>query len=239
MKPSKIAFLLPNFFTATTIFLGILSIMKASSGNYESAAWLIMVATIFDGLDGRVARLTNTMSNFGAQFDSLADIVSFGVAPSMLLYFYIGHDYGKFGILTSALYTIFGAIRLARFNSSHQNREPSVFIGLPIPAAASMISMGVLFLLDYQFTQIQSLFLVLTLFVSVLMVSHIRYPSLKKLEVDNAFFYKTLVIATIIFSIIYIYSIEGLAIVITGYILYGPLRALVIFLKRYKVSKKI
>jgi CDP-diacylglycerol---serine O-phosphatidyltransferase len=225
MKPNKIAFLLPNFFTAVSIFLGVLSIVKASIGDFETSAWLIMIATIFDGLDGRIARLTNTMSSFGGEFDSLADVVAFGVAPAMLLFFYIGHDYGRFGILVSALFVIFGAIRLARFNSASQNKEPSIFIGLPIPAAASAVTMGILFLLDYKFKNLNILFLIIVLMISVLMVSHIRYPSLKKINVDNAFFYKLFVIFTIISSIIYIYSIEGLAIVVLGYVTFGPIRA--------------
>jgi CDP-diacylglycerol--serine O-phosphatidyltransferase len=233
-KPNKLAFLLPNFFTAASIFLGMLSIAKASVGQFEISAWLIMAATVFDGLDGRVARLTNTMSNFGAEFDSLADIVAFGVAPAMLLYFYAGHSYGKFGFLATALFVIFGAIRLARFNSASQNKEPSVFIGLPIPAAASAISMGVLFLLDYKFKNLNLLFLITTLVVGVLMVSHIRYPSLKKIDINNTFFYKTLVILTIIFSVIYVYSIEGVAIIILGYIIYGPLRAIYLFFTKRK-----
>ncbi|MBD3807694.1 MAG: CDP-diacylglycerol--serine O-phosphatidyltransferase [Epsilonproteobacteria bacterium] len=231
MKPKKIAFLLPNFFTAASIFLGMLSIVKASNSEFEMSAWLIMAATIFDGLDGRIARLTNTMSSFGAEFDSLADIVAFGAAPAMLLYFYIGHDYGRFGFLVTALFVIFGAIRLARFNSASQNKEPSVFIGLPIPAAASAITMGVLFLLDYEFKNLNIIFLIITLIISLLMVSHIRYPSLKKIDVNNAFFYKSLVIFTIIFSIIYVYSIEGIALIILGYILYGPIRAIYYLIK--------
>lgn len=234
MQPKKIAYLLPNFFTAASIFLGMLSIVKASQGNFETSAWLIMAATIFDGLDGRIARLTNTMSNFGAEFDSLADIVAFGVAPAMLLFFYIGHDYGKFGFLVTALFVIFGAIRLARFNSASQNKEPSVFIGLPIPAAASAVSMGVLFLLDYKFKNLHTLFLITTLMISILMVSHIRYPSLKKIDINNAFFYKLLVLLTIISSIIYIYSIEGIAVIILGYITYGPVRAVYYLIKSRK-----
>lgn len=234
MKPKKIAFLLPNFFTAASIFLGMLSIVKASNGEFEISAWLIMAATVFDGLDGRIARLTNTMSSFGAEFDSLADIIAFGAAPAMLLFFYIGHDYGRFGFLTTALFVIFGAIRLARFNSALQNKEPSIFIGLPIPAAASAISMGVLFLLDYKFKNLNIVFLIITLTISVLMVSHIRYPSLKKIDVNNTFFYKTLITLTIIFSILYIYSIEGIAIIILGYILYGPIRAVFYLIKSKK-----
>lgn len=238
MKPNKIAFLLPNFFTAASIFLGMLSIINASNGEFEVSAWLIMVATIFDGLDGRIARLTNTMSNFGAEFDSLADVVAFGVAPAMLLFFYIGHDYGRFGFLATALFVIFGAIRLARFNSASQNKEPSVFIGLPIPAAASAVSMGVLFLLDYKFENLNIIFLILVLIISVLMVSHIRYPSLKKIDVNNTLFYKLLVILTFVFSIIYVYSIEGLAIVILGYILFGPIRATYYLLKSKLTKSK-
>ncbi len=234
MKPEKIAFLLPNFFTAASIFLGMLSIVKASNGEFEISAWLIMAATVFDGLDGRIARLTNTMSNFGAEFDSLADIVAFGVAPAMLLYFYIGHDYGRFGFLVTALFVIFGSIRLARFNSASQNKEPSVFIGLPIPAAASAITMGVLFLLDYEFKNLNIIFLIITLIISVLMVSNIRYPSLKKIDVNNTFFYKLLVIFTFVFSIIYIYSIEGIALIILGYVLYGPIRAIYYLIKSKK-----
>lgn len=234
MKPNKIAFLLPNFFTATSIFLGMLSIINASNGEFETSAWLIMVATIFDGLDGRIARLTNTMSSFGAEFDSLADIVAFGVAPAMLLFFYTGHDYGRFGFLVTALFVIFGAIRLARFNSASQNKEPSVFIGLPIPAAASAVTMGILFLSKYKLTNLDIIFLIVVLVISILMVSHIRYPSLKKMDVNNTFFYKTLIILTIIFSIIYIYSIEGLAIVILGYIMFGPIRAIYYLIKSKK-----
>ncbi len=240
MKPNKIAFLLPNFFTAASIFLGMLSIINASNGEFNTSAWLIMVATIFDGLDGRIARLTNTMSNFGAEFDSLADVVAFGVAPAMLLFFYIGHDYGRFGFLATALFVIFGAIRLARFNSASQNKEPSVFIGLPIPAAASAVSMGILFLLEYKLKNLDIVFLIIVLIISMLMVSHVRYPSLKKIDVNNTFFYKTLIILTIIFSIVYIYSIEGLAIIILGYILFGPIRATYYLLKsKFTKNKKM
>ena len=85
--------------------------VEASKGNFVLAAWLILLALVFDGLDGRIARMTNTTSQFGVEFDSLADVVSFGIAPSMLLYFFIGNEFGRFGILVFSLYVIFGAIR--------------------------------------------------------------------------------------------------------------------------------
>jgi len=115
--------------------------IHATAGHFQQAAWLIFLALIFDGLDGRVARLTNSCSKFGVEFDSLADIVSFGVAPAMLLYLFAGEEFGRFGVVVTALYVIFGAIRLARFNVMSASTEPSVFIGVPIPTAAVFIAL--------------------------------------------------------------------------------------------------
>jgi CDP-diacylglycerol--serine O-phosphatidyltransferase len=104
--------------------------VEASKGHFVLASWLILLALVFDGLDGRIARMTDTTSHFGVEFDSLADIISFGIAPAMLLYFFIGQEFGRFGILVSALYVIFGAIRLARFNISTAKTDPNVFLSL-------------------------------------------------------------------------------------------------------------
>ena len=124
----NLIYILPNLFTASSIFVGVISVVKASQGNFVDASWLILLALVFDGLDGRVARMTNTTSKFGAEFDSLADIISFGIAPAMLLYFFVGHEFGRFGILVSALYVIFGAIRLARFNISTAKTDPPKYL---------------------------------------------------------------------------------------------------------------
>ncbi|MDD3817628.1 MAG: CDP-alcohol phosphatidyltransferase family protein, partial [Thiovulaceae bacterium] len=102
-SPASLAYLLPNFFTSASIFSGVLSMINAINGEFTNAAWLIFLALIFDGLDGRVARLTNTCSKFGIEFDSLADIVAFGVAPSLLMYLFVGDEYGRLGIVASAL----------------------------------------------------------------------------------------------------------------------------------------
>jgi CDP-diacylglycerol---serine O-phosphatidyltransferase len=152
-RPANLIYILPNLFTAASIFSGVFSIISAVNGNFEKAAWLIMLSLIFDGLDGRVARLTNTCSKFGVEFDSLADMVAFGVAPALLMYLFVGHEFGRFGVVASALFVIFGAIRLARFNVMTVSSEPSVFIGVPIPTAAVFVSLLVLLFQKYGFNE--------------------------------------------------------------------------------------
>jgi len=226
MHKYNLIYILPNLFTASSIFVGVISIVKASQGNFVDASWLILLALVFDGLDGRVARMTNTTSKFGAEFDSLADIISFGIAPAMLLYFFVGHEFGRFGILVSALYVIFGAIRLARFNISTAKTDSHVFIGLPIPTAAVFVSMWVLLFNKYALQDYSSLLMFLSLSVSMLMVSHFRYPSFKKVELDKPLVFKTMIILVLMASLLYLYSAEGFALLILAYTLYGPIRAL-------------
>ncbi|MCO4846181.1 MAG: CDP-diacylglycerol--serine O-phosphatidyltransferase [Sulfurovum sp.] len=226
MKNANLIYILPNLFTASSIFVGVISIVEASKGNFVLASWLILLALIFDGLDGRIARMTNTTSQFGVEFDSLADIISFGIAPAMLLYFFIGDEFGRFGILVSALYVIFGAIRLARFNISTAKTDPNVFIGLPIPTAAIFVSMWILLFHKYTLEAYGITLLFLTLGIAVLMVSNFRYPSFKKVKLDKPMVFKTMIILMLTASLLYLFSAEGFAIIILGYTLYGPLRAL-------------
>lgn len=226
MNRSNLIYILPNLFTASSIFVGVISIVEASKGHFVLASWLVLLALIFDGLDGRVARMTNTTSQFGVEFDSLADIISFGIAPAMLLYFYVGHEFGRFGILVSALYVIFGAIRLARFNISTAKTDPNVFIGLPIPTAAVFVSMWVLLFNKYTLQDYSIVLLFLALSVAILMVSNFRYPSFKKVQLDKPMVFKTMIVLVLIASLLYLFSAEGFAIIILAYTLYGPLRAL-------------
>jgi len=225
MQPHKLTYLLPNFLTASSIFVGILSLIEASQGHFTQAAWLILLALLFDGMDGRVARLTGTTSRFGVEFDSLADIVSFGIAPAMLLYFYVGQHFGRFGILISALYVIFGAVRLARFNVTTAQNDPNVFIGLPIPTAAVALATSLLFLEEYQLHDWALVLLIAALPVALLMVSNIRYPSFKTVHLDRPIVYKTLIILMLVASLLYLFSAEGLAVLVWAYIGYGPIRA--------------
>ncbi len=227
MQRSNLLYVLPNLFTASSIFVGVISIVEASKGHFVLASWLILLALVFDGLDGRIARMTNTTSQFGVEFDSLADIISFGIAPAMLLYFFIGHDFGRFGILVSALYVIFGAIRLARFNISTAKTDPNVFIGLPIPTAAIFISMWILLFHKYGLESYSIVLLFLALSVAVLMVSNFRYPSFKKVKLDKPLVFKTMIISVIIASLLYLFAAEGFALIILAYVLYGPIRGLI------------
>ena len=226
------AIILPNLLTSASIFSGVFSIINATQQHFENAAWLILLALVFDGLDGRIARLTNSCSKFGVEFDSLADIVSFGVAPAILMYLFAGADYGRFGVVVSALYVIFGAIRLARFNVMSSSAEPSVFIGVPIPTAAVFISLLVLLFEKYPQLNNGVALLVVTVVVSLLMVSNIRYPSFKKLDMDKKHIRRIFIAVTAAFLLIFIYPIEGIVLLFTLYILYGPLRAL------YTLAKK-
>ncbi len=224
-KPSLL-YILPNLFTASSIFIGVISIVEASKGHFIQASWLILLALVFDGLDGRVARMTNTTSQFGVEFDSLADIISFGIAPAMLLFFFVGYEFGRFGILVSALYVIFGAIRLARFNISTGKTDPNVFIGLPIPAAAIFISMWILLFNKYDLAPYSVILLCLAFAVAVLMVSNFRYPSFKKVKLDKPMVFKTMILLVLAASLLYLFSAEGFALIILAYVAYGPLRAL-------------
>jgi len=226
VKKAHLIYILPNLFTASSIFVGVISIVEASKEHFVLASWLILLALVFDGLDGRVARMTNTTSQFGVEFDSLADIISFGIAPAMLLYFFVGHTYGRFGILVSALYVIFGAIRLARFNISTAKTDPNVFIGLPIPTAAVFVSMWILLFHKYTLEAYSIVLLFLALGVAVLMVSNFRYPSFKKIQLDKPMVFKTMILLVLVSSLLYLFSAEGFALIILAYTLYGPIRAL-------------
>ncbi len=214
-----------------------MSLIMSASGKFDYAAWLILLALIFDGLDGRVARLTNSTSKFGLEFDSLADIVSFGVAPAMLLYQYCGVDFGRFGMVVSGLYVVFGAIRLARFNVTTLEIEPSVFIGVPIPTAAVFISILILLYEKYTLT-IYTPLLIMTLLVAILMVSNIRFPSFKKMDLQKANFIKVLVALVIAASLIFIYPIESLSILILAYLCFGVGRASLYFVRQLRKSKQ-
>ncbi|HHO65974.1 MAG TPA: CDP-diacylglycerol--serine O-phosphatidyltransferase [Epsilonproteobacteria bacterium] len=238
MHRSNLLYVLPNLFTASSIFVGIISIVEASKGHFILASWLVLLALIFDGLDGRIARMTNTTSQFGVEFDSLADIISFGIAPAMLLYFFIGHEFGRFGILVSALYVIFGAIRLARFNISTAKTDPNVFIGLPIPTAAIFLSMWILLFHKYTLENYSIVLLLLALGVAILMVSNFRYPSFKKVQLDRPMVFKTMILFVLIASLLYLFAAEGFALIILIYVLYGPLRALrTLNLRKIKIKK--
>lgn len=180
----KGVYILPNLVTAGGIFAGFYAIIAATDGHYDRAAWFILLAAIFDGLDGKIARLTGTSSKFGVELDSLADVISFGVAPGVLLYLWALRPFGRLGWLAAFLYVICGALRLARFNVQVSTVESRRFIGIPIPAAACIVASCVLLFYELGGTGTIKMFsmVVLVFVLAFLMISNIKYLSLKDPE---------------------------------------------------------
>lgn len=231
--PKSLIYILPNLFTASSIFVGMISVISSIQGNFEKAAWMILLALVFDGLDGKVARLTNTCSKFGIEFDSLADLFSFGVAPSILIYMYVGYDYGKIGIVVSALFVVFAAIRLARFNVMTAVVEPSVFIGVPTPTAAVFMAVLTLVFEHYNMLSMYKFsLLIFAVMIAILMVSNIRYPSFKKVNIESRHRMRFLVALVSVAVLFYVYPVESFTLFFVGYIFYGPIRAAIYLYKK-------
>ena len=181
-------YLLPNLFTTGGLFGGFFAIIAASQGRFEQACVAIFIAAILDGIDGRVARLTNTQSEFGVQYDSLADLVSFGMAPALVMYYWAlsafkldGITAGKLGWLAAFLYAACAALRLARFNSQVAQVDKRWFIGLASPAAAGLMASFVWTCTDLGLdgVRLRAAALAVTVVAALLMVSRIRYNSFK------------------------------------------------------------
>lgn len=181
----KGVYILPNLITTAGLFAGFYSVIATFRPDFERAAIAILVANIFDILDGRIARLTHSTTRFGIEYDSLADLVAFGVAPGILVYRWALEPWGNWGWLAASLYVACGALRLARFNVQYENAEKRHFVGLPIPAAAGLISSIVL--LYYYLggegpTRGHLVLLLVTYALAGLMVSNLKYFSFKETE---------------------------------------------------------
>ncbi len=177
-------YLLPNLFTTAALFAGFYAIVSAMQNRFEAAAIAIFVAMVLDGLDGSVARLTNTQTDFGAEYDSLSDMVSFGLAPSLVMYEWALSGLGKLGWLAAFIFTAAAALRLARFNTQVGSADKRYFQGLPSPSAAAIVTGLVWVGNDYGILgdSVNYLALVITILAGVLMVSNIRYHSLKEID---------------------------------------------------------
>ena len=227
-------YILPNLFTTASLFCGFYSVIASMKGDYHLAAIPILFAFVLDGLDGRIARMTNTTSKFGSEYDSLTDLVAFGVAPAILVYSWALSSYGKWGWLAAFLFVVCGALRLARFNVQIGMIESRVFNGLPIPGAAAVVSTGILlFFYMGGIGRFNDLFvLVIVVCISLLMVSSIKYYSFKDL---NFFSRKPFMSLVILIFILIIVIAEHQIMMFTfafGYSLSGPAWAL------YKIGKK-
>lgn len=189
-KPRKVIYLLPNLFTTAGLFAGFYAIILAMQGRFTAAAISVIVAMILDGIDGRVARMTNTQSEFGAQYDSIADMVSFGIAPALVMYQWslvnfveLGEQWGKFGWLAAFFYSAMAALRLARFNVQIGKLDKKYFMGLASPSAATLLVSFIWMFDSLNFKGSETYLLVpsllLTIMAGILMVSPILYNSFK------------------------------------------------------------
>ncbi len=198
---------IPNLFTFGSMALGFVSVIRSSEGDFYTSAVLIFIAAIFDGLDGLSARLTHTSNKFGVELDSLADVVSFGLAPAYLLYSVDLNRLGNTGIFISLLPLLAGGYRLARFNATLQGFDKKAFSGLPIPSAAMTLAAFVLtFTPDGIVSNMnRSAMITLIIFISLLMVSKIKYPKLpgfnKRGIKDEPVFFVLLVVSLILLLI--------------------------------------
>jgi len=181
-------YILPNLFTTAALFAGFFAIVQAIQGDFEHAAMAIFIAMVLDGLDGRVARLTHTQSAFGAEYDSLSDMVSFGVAPALVMYEWALHDMGRLGWIAAFIYCAGAALRLARFNTTLEVMDKRFFQGMPSPAAAALVSglVWVMIVSGIPGSEVRWLACGLTIFAGVTMVSNIRYYSFKDINLRKS-----------------------------------------------------
>lgn len=219
---------IPNLFTSMNMFCGFLSIINASTGNFSYAAWLIIIASIFDALDGAVARLTHSSSKLGVELDSLSDVVSFGAAPSFLIYSTSLHSIGTIGIIISSLLMLAGGFRLARFNVQLVGFSKNYFTGLPIPSAAITIAAFVLaYFNETGFDKPYADFVIpLVLLLSFLMISKIKYDTLPKISLRGLIekpVHSLVIIAAIVLLIFTSY--EGLFLIFVFNIIFGIFRS--------------
>ncbi len=232
----KGVYILPNFLTSLSLFCGFYAIVSTMRGDFLHAAWAIIVSGLFDGLDGRIARMTNTTSKFGVEYDSLADLVAFGVAPAVLAYGWVLSGYGRWGWVAAFLYVACGAIRLARFNVESGNTGGgSYFTGLPIPAAAGMVATTIIFCfhLDIADKAILSILFIGMIYVlAFFMVSTIRFQSFKRFDLRSRKPFNAVVIAIIL---IYVVASEPQIMLFAmglTYMLSGPVGYAIYILKK-------
>jgi CDP-diacylglycerol--serine O-phosphatidyltransferase len=198
-------YLLPNLFTTGALFAGFYAIVQAMNGRFEHSAVAIFIAMVLDGLDGRVARLTHTQSEFGAEYDSLSDMVSFGAAPSLVIYEWALKGMGKWGWIAAFIYCVCTALRLARFNTNIGVVDKRYFQGLPSPAAAALIAGLIWLMLDFDIagTDVRWLAWCITLFAGLTMVSDIPYYSGKEINLRKSVpFITALLLALFFFALI-------------------------------------
>lgn len=223
-KLAMYIYVLPNLVTTCNLFAGFFAIIQALKGNFTLSAYAIVIAAIFDTLDGRLARLTRSTSKFGAEYDSICDVVSFGVAPALLLFQWALEPFGRVGWVACFLFVACGALRLARFNVQVGVVEKSYFQGLPIPMAAGIVASSVLAFSDLQWDPTGSrLLLFMTILLAFVMVSTFRYRSFKDLDLKERMPFQYLILGVGVIVVVALHPEVMLFIMFMTYAVLGAL----------------
>ncbi len=241
MKRRRGIYLLPNLFTTAGLFAGFYGIVSGMNSQFEAAAIAIFIAMVMDGLDGRIARLTNTQSDFGVEYDSLSDMISFGLAPSLIMYQWALSGMGKLGWLAAFVYTASTALRLARFNTQAGSDDKQFFQGLPSPAAAALLA-GMIWLGETQtFVDVTNLTILafpVTVVAGILMVSNIRFYSLKQIDFKGRIPFVGILLLVLLF--VFIASEPPLVLfsIALVYAISGPVMTLLL-IRKHRASRKL
>lgn len=235
-KMKKGIFILPSLLTLTSIFFSFYAIIAAIKGSFLLSSALILVAGFFDGIDGKVARLTKTTTRFGLELDSLADVISFGVAPAILMYMWALDPYGRLGWVTAFVFAACGALRLARFNVQSGTIDPKRFNGLPIPAAAAMLATTVLFFntLELDPANFRLPILVFVFVISFLMVSSVKFHAFKDLTLVKEKPFSSTVAFVLALALIASQPLVVPFLICSAYVISGPIMTVILHLRNRK-----
>jgi CDP-diacylglycerol--serine O-phosphatidyltransferase len=243
-QPKKGVYLLPNTLTLCGMFCGFFSIMSAINGNFFHSAWAIILANIFDGLDGWIARLTNTSTRFGVELDSLSDLVAFGVAPSVMMYKWALVPYDRFGWAAAFLFVACGALRLARFNVQTGAPGSKAFKGMPIPAAATILASIIIFCEDKDVYEIWQgppekhyIFPLIVIVLSLLMVSTLKYHGLKEIDFREKKPFWVLVVFVLMLFVLLIHSSTAIFVFAMTYLFWGIIENIILAVRKYRAGR--
>ncbi|MBI4822880.1 MAG: CDP-diacylglycerol--serine O-phosphatidyltransferase [Nitrospirae bacterium] len=228
-------YVFPNALTLCGMFAGFYAIVSAIKASYIHAGWAIIIAMVFDGLDGWVARRTHSTTRFGIELDSLSDVIAFGVAPSLLIYRWALIPFGRIGWAAAFLFVACGALRLARYNVQMGSAERKSFTGMPIPGAAVVIATTVLFYREMGWSpQKNILFLLLVVALSILMVSTLRFHSIKEIDISKRKPFWILVAFIVVLALVLMHTEIALFTASMLYLLTGIFENAYLYLKRQK-----
>lgn len=235
-KMKKGIFILPSLLTLTSIFFAFYGIVLAIKHEFVWAAGLILVAGFFDGIDGKVARLTNTTTRFGLELDSLADVISFGVAPAILMYMWVLEPLARIGWVSAFLFVVCGALRLARFNVQSGSIDPKRFNGLPIPGAAAMMATTVLFFhkLELNPADFSVSLLLLNTIIAFFMVSNVKFHAFKDLTLVKQKPFSSTVAFVLMLALIAMLPFVVPFLLCAGYVASGPILTIVLYMRNRK-----